>query len=88
MYWLFIVSIKHTFYLLLNFKEQHVWSRKFKECGGKMQSPITLSTSKSIALPLPALEMVGFHDFLPHPLTLTNNGHSGNSTFDINLLVD
>ncbi|KAK0091619.1 hypothetical protein PV326_002953 [Microctonus aethiopoides] len=41
-----------------------------------MQSPITLSTSKSIALPLPALEMVGFHDFLPHPLTLINNGHS------------
>ncbi|KAK0157379.1 hypothetical protein PV328_011127 [Microctonus aethiopoides] len=57
-------------------RQQHVWPRKFKECGGKMQSPITLSTSKSIALPLPALEMVGFHDFLPHPLTLINNGHS------------
>lgn len=42
-----------------------------------MQSPIALSSSKSIALPLPALEMIGYHDLLSNPILLTNNGHSG-----------
>lgn len=49
-----------------------------KTCAGKLQSPIALSTTQSLPLPLPALEMIGYHDFLKNPIKLENNGHSGN----------
>ncbi|XP_043479644.1 carbonic anhydrase 2-like isoform X1 [Leptopilina heterotoma] len=57
-------------------KNQHLWMKDHKTCAGKLQSPIALSTSQSISLPLPALEMIGYHDFLKNPLKLENNGHS------------
>lgn len=57
-------------------RDQHTWTQNFKLCGGKLQSPISISSSKSITLPLPALEVIGYHDFLPSPLYLENNGHS------------
>lgn len=62
------------------FIEQHNWPREFKDCGGKYQSPIELSPSKSIILPLPSLELLGYHNYLPR-LTIANNGHSGNFYF-------
>ncbi|XP_076644445.1 carbonic anhydrase 2 isoform X2 [Halictus rubicundus] len=56
--------------------DQHKWTQKFKSCGGKLQSPVSISSLKSIPLPLPALEMIGYHDYLPGTLHLKNNGHS------------
>ncbi|XP_076231720.1 carbonic anhydrase 2 [Calliopsis andreniformis] len=59
-----------------NRRDQHIWIQKFKSCAGKLQSPISISSFKSIALPLPALELIGYHDILTGPLYLKNNGHS------------
>ena len=49
-----------------------------KACAGKLQSPIALSSSRSLALPLPALETIGYHNFFKNPVYLKNDGHSGN----------
>lgn len=57
--------------------EQHLWPKTHKLCAGKLQSPIAISTFKAIPLPLPALEMIGYHDFLPMPQTLINDGRTG-----------
>ncbi|KAL0117695.1 hypothetical protein PUN28_008834 [Cardiocondyla obscurior] len=57
-------------------REQHLWPQKYESCAGELQSPVAISTSKAIALPLPALEMVGYHDFLPTPQVLINNGRT------------
>ncbi|KAI4491340.1 hypothetical protein M0802_010273 [Mischocyttarus mexicanus] len=57
-------------------RDQYTWAQRFKSCAGKLQSPIALSSSKSIPMALPALEMIGFHDLLPLPVTIENNGHS------------
>lgn len=65
------------FFIQYNIPDQHTWIQNFKLCAGKLQSPISISSSKSITLPLPALEVIGYHDFLPSPLYLENNGHSG-----------
>ncbi|KAG7211250.1 hypothetical protein KM043_010560 [Ampulex compressa] len=56
--------------------EQLMWPEKYKQCGGKMQSPIAISTSKAIPRSFHALEMIGYHDFLPGLVALQNNGHS------------
>lgn len=66
--------------------DQHVWVQKFKLCGGKLQSPISMSSYRSIALPLPALEVIGYHDFLPGSLGLKNNGHSGKANQSLSAL--
>nr|CAD7256416.1 unnamed protein product [Timema shepardi] len=55
---------------------QKLWSKQHPECGGKLQSPIHLVAHKAIPLPLPALEMVRYHNPLPQPIVFTNNGHS------------
>ncbi|XP_043288088.1 carbonic anhydrase 7-like isoform X2 [Venturia canescens] len=55
---------------------QHTWPRHFKTCAGKFQSPIPISSFKSVVLPLPALEMNGYHDYLSGAIGLKNNGHS------------
>lgn len=65
------------FYIQCNISDQHTWVQNFKLCDGKLQSPISISSFKSITLPLPALEIIGYHDFLSSPLYLKNNGHSG-----------
>ncbi|XP_076624637.1 putative carbonic anhydrase 3 [Colletes latitarsis] len=56
--------------------EQHTWIKKSTSCGGKLQSPVSISSFKSEALPLPALEVIGYHDYLPGPVYLKNSGHS------------
>ncbi|KAH0953080.1 hypothetical protein HN011_002488 [Eciton burchellii] len=57
-------------------REQHLWPQKYKSCAGKLQSPVAISTSKAIPLPFPALEMIGYHDFLPTSQILVNNGQT------------
>ncbi|XP_020279273.1 carbonic anhydrase 9-like [Pseudomyrmex gracilis] len=72
-------------------KEQHLWPKKEKLCAGKLQSPVAISTSKAVPLSLPALEMIGYHDFLPTPQILENTGHTGNcslSLFIVKLIVN
>ncbi|CAH1405084.1 unnamed protein product [Nezara viridula] len=55
-------------------EEQHKWE---KHCSiGKRQSPIHIDSELAIPLPFPALEMVGFHNLVPSPVFITNNGHS------------
>ncbi|XP_034937636.1 carbonic anhydrase 2-like [Chelonus insularis] len=61
--------------------QQHLWPKEFKQCGGKMQSPVAISTSKVIVLPLPALEMNGYHNILPR-LSMINNGYSVSLSVD------
>ncbi|CAD7077560.1 unnamed protein product [Hermetia illucens] len=56
--------------------EQRMWSRTHQGCSGKYQSPIAISSGKAIPLTMPALEMVGYHNLLPGPILMHNNGHS------------
>jgi hypothetical protein len=56
---------------------QELWHEHHKKCGGEYQSPILIVRHRAIPLPLRAVEMTGYHDPLPGPLNLTNNGHSG-----------
>lgn len=74
------------FNFLYDHQEQHMWSEEFKSCDGNLQSPIAISTTKSVILPLPALEMNGYHDFLFRPLSLKNNGHSVALNFEKKIL--
>ncbi|KAF4522187.1 hypothetical protein B566_EDAN007335 [Ephemera danica] len=55
---------------------QTAWRDLHEECGGEGQSPIRVSTRHAKTATFPALEMVGYHNPLPSPITLTNNGHS------------
>ncbi|XP_011630525.1 carbonic anhydrase 9-like [Pogonomyrmex barbatus] len=67
-------------------REQHLWPRKYESCAGKLQSPVAISTSKAIVLPFPALEMIGYHNFLPMPQILTNNGQTVKLSIDKNAI--
>ena len=60
---------------------QHLWLKDHKLCAGKLQSPIALSSARSLPLPLPALETIGYHNFLKNPVNLKNDGHSGNFSY-------
>lgn len=55
---------------------QKLWHKHHETCGGEHQSPIHIVGHRAIPLSLRAVEMVGYHDPLPGPLNLTNNGHS------------
>lgn len=55
---------------------QRRWARHHGHCAGKTQSPIAVHSSKAIPLHMPAIDMVGYHNLLPFPLNLTNNGHT------------
>lgn len=57
--------------------EQYMWRKAYSECGGVLQSPIPILSDNAIPLPMPALELVRYHNLLPEPLKLHNNGHSG-----------
>lgn len=57
-------------------KGQKQWHEHHKICGGAYQSPIHIVRHRATSLSLRAVEMVGYHDPLPGPLNLTNNGHS------------
>lgn len=82
MHFLFVVHGVHRFGYS-NF-EQRKWRQQHSSCGGNMQSPIRIDTFRAIPLRMPAVEMVRYHDYLPGPLELRNNGHSGN--VDSNLM--
>ncbi|KDR08568.1 carbonic anhydrase 9-like isoform X2 [Zootermopsis nevadensis] len=68
------VARSHRFGYARN--RQVLWQEDHKKCGGENQSPIQIIRHRAIPLPLRAVEMVGYHDPLPGPLNLTNNGHS------------
>ncbi|PSN32015.1 hypothetical protein C0J52_18083 [Blattella germanica] len=55
---------------------QKTWHERHETCGGEYQSPIKIIGHRAIPLSLRAVEMVGYHDPLPGPLSLINNGHS------------
>ncbi|XP_046982594.1 carbonic anhydrase-like [Schistocerca americana] len=57
-------------------EEQELWSEHSDACAGKYQSPIRIISHRAQRLPIPALEMVGFHNLLPGPVVATNTGHS------------
>ncbi|XP_055699470.1 carbonic anhydrase 2 [Phlebotomus papatasi] len=56
--------------------EQRRWAKKHGYCAGKYQSPIAINSRKAIHLTMPALELVGYHNLLPGPILIHNNGHS------------
>ncbi|XP_017786525.1 PREDICTED: carbonic anhydrase 7 [Nicrophorus vespilloides] len=56
--------------------EQLKWKNINSDCEAGLQSPIGISGHRAIPLTMPALEMVRYHDLLPGPLELHNNGHS------------
>jgi len=55
---------------------QKEWTKQSASCEGKNQSPISISTASAIPLAIPALEFVGYHNLLPRPISISNNGHS------------
>lgn len=56
--------------------EQRRWSRRHLQCAGKYQSPIAVYSHRAIPLTMPAMELIGYHNLLPGPITIHNNGHS------------
>ncbi|XP_015584685.1 carbonic anhydrase 9 [Cephus cinctus] len=80
LYVLFIIplTLAHSAYGDFGYsrRHQHTWAQEHKACAGKWQSPIALSSARAVALPLPAVEMIGYHNLLSGPVKLTNNGHS------------
>ncbi|XP_012283280.1 carbonic anhydrase 2 isoform X2 [Orussus abietinus] len=61
---------------ILDTVHDHIWAQTFKRCSGKWQSPIAISSTKAVPLPLPAVEMIGYHNFLSGPITMKNTGKS------------
>lgn len=57
--------------------DQRRWAVLHPACGGRQQSPIAISARQAIPISIPAMELIGYQNPLPGPLTLTNNGHSG-----------
>ncbi|TMW41689.1 hypothetical protein DOY81_013231, partial [Sarcophaga bullata] len=62
------------FRLLLS--KQRRWARHHGHCAGKTQSPISVHSSRTIPLHMPAVDMIGYHNVLPYPLKMINNGHT------------
>uniref|UniRef100_U5ESR7 Carbonic anhydrase n=1 Tax=Corethrella appendiculata TaxID=1370023 RepID=U5ESR7_9DIPT len=56
--------------------EQRRWMRNHGSCAGKYQSPISIHSGRSISINMPAIEFVGYHNLLPGPIQIHNNGHS------------
>lgn len=56
--------------------DQRRWSKAHQSCAGKHQSPIAISSSRAVPLYMPAIELVGYNNLLPGPITVHNNGHS------------
>ncbi|KAM7363931.1 carbonic anhydrase 9 isoform 2-T2 [Cochliomyia hominivorax] len=55
---------------------QRRWARHHGHCAGKTQSPISVHSSKTVPLHMPAVDMIGYHNVLPFPLKMVNNGHT------------
>ncbi|EFN75460.1 Carbonic anhydrase 9 [Harpegnathos saltator] len=84
--WVIFIIVPSTSGFGYGKREQHLWPKTHKLCAGKLQSPVSISTSKAIPLPLPALEMIGYHDFLPMPQTLINDGRTVKLTINKNAI--
>jgi carbonic anhydrase len=65
---LFALVHTHTQDLLHNIFQQN--------CMGRHQSPISIHSRRAIPSAMPALEFIYYHNPLPAPLTIHNNGHS------------
>jgi carbonic anhydrase len=61
--------------------DQRRWAVQYPACGGRQQSPIAISARQAIPISIPAMELIGYQNPLPGPLTITNNGHTGNILF-------
>ncbi len=57
--------------------DQRMWKKKHEHCKGQHQSPISISSRRAIPAKIPALEFIYYHNLLPGPLKVHNNGHSG-----------
>lgn len=57
--------------------DQRRWAVLHPACGGRQQSPIAIAARQAIPISIPAMELIGYQNPLPGPLTITNNGHSG-----------
>uniref|UniRef100_A0A1A9W9J3 Alpha-carbonic anhydrase domain-containing protein n=1 Tax=Glossina brevipalpis TaxID=37001 RepID=A0A1A9W9J3_9MUSC len=57
-------------------QNQRRWSRHHGYCAGKTQSPIAVHSAKALSLHMPAVDMIGYHNLLPYPLKIINNGHT------------
>ncbi|XP_055923691.1 carbonic anhydrase 2 [Eupeodes corollae] len=55
---------------------QRRWGKHHGHCFGKLQSPISVQHSKAVPLHMPAIDLIGYHNLLAHPLKLMNNGHT------------
>ncbi|EDV30413.1 uncharacterized protein Dana_GF22952 [Drosophila ananassae] len=55
---------------------QRRWARHHGHCAGKTQSPIAIATTRTIPVHMPAVDMIGYHNLLPYPLKMVNNGHT------------
>uniref|UniRef100_A0A1B0G191 Alpha-carbonic anhydrase domain-containing protein n=1 Tax=Glossina morsitans morsitans TaxID=37546 RepID=A0A1B0G191_GLOMM len=55
---------------------QKRWARHHGYCAGKTQSPIAVNPARAISLHMPAVDMIGYHNLLPYPLKIINNGHT------------
>lgn len=60
--------------------DQRRWAVLHPACGGRQQSPIAITARQAIPISIPAMELIGYQNPLPGPLTVTNNGHSGRSS--------
>lgn len=56
--------------------EQRLWKKNHKHCRGPHQSPIAIHTRRSIPVNIPAIEFIYYHNLLPSPLKIINDGHS------------
>lgn len=57
------------------------WQKESRECGGYLQSPISINSSMAVEIGMPALETIRYRNMLPEEVTLQNNGHSSKSIY-------
>ncbi|BES95455.1 anhydrase [Nesidiocoris tenuis] len=71
-----VVTVYASHHFRYSKGEQESWTNFSTSCIGQHQSPIRIYSSSALPVAIPALEMVGFHNLIPHPIWMTNNGHS------------
>ncbi|KAF6206801.1 hypothetical protein GE061_018037 [Apolygus lucorum] len=71
-----VAAVYGSYHFKYSNAEQKSWNNFSTICKGKHQSPIHIFSSTALPVAIPALEMVGFHNLIPHPIWITNNGHS------------
>lgn len=71
-----LVSVHASRHFRYSKSEQATWNNFSASCVGQHQSPIHIFSNAALPVAIPALEMVGFRNLIPHPIWITNNGHS------------